>query len=124
MARKKMETTPDLEVQNVETPEVKEEKKKEDNQQSSRSKKFKFTKDDVCLGSVIISLCFLVLVKFFAMLGITAAALYIVFFVLGMVLVGISCFFVFTGFRKERKASFTVELLLNLIALVLWFLVI
>ena len=120
--KKKVEQTPELEVKNVETPEVKEEKKKEYNQ--SQSKRFKFTKDDVCLGAVILSLCFLVLVKFLLLVGVTAAAVYIVFFVLGIALLGISSFFVFTGFRKEHKATFTVELLLNLIALVFWFLVV
>lgn len=123
MARKKLETTPDLEVQNVETPEVKEEKKTENTQPATQNKRFKFTKDDVCLGAVIFSICLLALTKFFMLLGITAAALYIVFFALGMAFVGVSIFFVFMGFRKDHKTTFSVELLLNLIALIFWLLI-
>lgn len=122
MATKKVtETTPALEVENIETPEVKTEEHK-DTTPAKTAKKFKFNKDDICIGSVLISLGLIVLCRLFRMIGIAAPALYIVFFCIGCALTGLSMFFVFTQFRRENKFTFTVQFVLNIISLVFWLL--
>ena len=114
--RKKSE---DIIVENVETPVV-EETKPTPTTQIEPNKKVTITREDICITSVLLSYFFLFLTKFLYMLGVNSPATYITFFCLGCVLNGLSMFFVFTKFRKEKSIRFTVEFMLNIIALFLW----
>lgn len=111
--------TEDIIVENVETPVV-EETKPTTNTQVESTKKITITREDICITSVLLSYFFLFLTKFLFLLGVNSVATYITFFCLGCVLIGLSLFFVFTKFRKEKVIKFNVEFLLNIIALFLW----
>lgn len=109
----------DIKVETVETPlsEIPAEEKKED---VKPAPKFKITREDITITTVLLSLSLLFLGKFLTYLSVTSRAVYITFFCLGCVFCGVSLFFVFIKFRREKKITFTVELVLNLIALFLW----
>ncbi len=109
----------DIEVKNIETPLIENEINAEEKQEHPY-RKLSITREDICIASVLFSLSFLFLLKFLLLLSVTSSAVYIIFFCFGIVLSALSMFFVFMKFRKEGKVTFTVELVLNLLALFLW----
>lgn len=109
----------DIVVKNIETPVIENEIINKEKQEPTY-RKFSITREDICIASVLLSLGFVFLSKFLLLLNVTSIAVYIVFFCFGVILSALSMFFVFMKFRKEGKVTFTVELVLNLLALFLW----